>query len=67
MRCVTTGSRPVPVGTHTAVLVAVSTGMPPHFTRSAATTQFAVTQGGVLVLASEQPVIAYGEACVTTG
>jgi hypothetical protein len=56
--CTTNGIKPVPVGMHTAVPVCSNTGAPPAKTRTAATTHWAVTQGGLVVPVRAQPVIA---------
>src|SRR5690606_33139040 len=62
----TTGRSPMPVGTQTAWPDWMRTGTPPARTRTAPMTHWAVAQGGADPV-SAQPVIAYGEACVTTG
>jgi hypothetical protein len=56
--CALTGNIGVPVGTQVELLTIVATGTPPASTRAAPTMNWPLTQGGVEVLASEQPAIA---------
>ena len=58
---------PVPVGTQVAVPLLMTSGMPIARTRSAPTTQVAVTQGGLEVDASAQPVTVHGSGVTATG
>lgn len=62
-----TGSIGVPVGIQVDWLTSVATGAPPAITRVAPMTNCPVTHGGVDVVASAHPAIAYGLVTLTRG
>ncbi len=57
----------VPFGMQVDVPTIVATGTPPASTRTAPVSHWPVTHGGFTVPVSAQPVIAYGDAIVTSG
>jgi hypothetical protein len=67
--CATTGTSGVPVGTHMAIPVMMSSGWPSEVTRTAPTAQCAVTQGPLPAGGGgmAHPATAHGAESVATG